>query len=138
MDQILSRLYCGSLEDAQAWTYKDGQAIVTLSEQRIDKNASPLLIHVAYLPIPDEAWLPREIWKSRVDALAHYLGLHWTVLVHCRLGVSRSPALCAAYLAHTGWDLDEALAYVQSKRACTKVHGETWRGVKEWLCGNML
>jgi protein-tyrosine phosphatase len=56
------------------------------------------------------------------------------VLLHCRLGKSRSVALCAAYLAYCGFSdtPDNALLYIYAKRPIASVHPETWRGVVNW------
>lgn len=135
VDQMLSRLYCGSFEDAAACTHTDVQAVLTLCEQRI-VSSIPAGLQMEYMPLPDEVWLPPDVWRSRVQRLDHLLRVcKFSVLVHCRLGVSRAPALCVAYLATTGWDIDDALAYITSKRACVKVHPETLRGVREWWGG---
>ena len=131
MDWIFGRLACGSTEDAELITPSGMTAIMTLCEVPMANRHR--LIHYAHLPIPDEVWLPPDVWKERVGELAHLLGVcRLTVLVHCRLGVSRAPALCAAYLMHCGMAPDEARDYVQARRPVVNIHPETWRGVLEW------
>lgn len=124
MDQLLDHLYLGSFEDAQTWPV--AHMVLNIAERPYARE------RMVHLPIADEVFHPPLIWQGLVGILALLLHQGDTVLIHCRLGVSRSPALCAAYLAYTGWDLDEALGYVASKRACVKVHEETLRGVVEW------
>ena len=137
MDWILHRLACGSLDDAVALaTHPPARSIervLTLSEQRCP--TFPSLTYEQYHPIPDEVWLPRDLWQVRVDTLRVLLQNGSTVLVHCRLGRSRSPALCAAYLIACGMGCDEARAFVETKRSETRMHSETWRGVVEWARG---
>ena len=132
MDWILHRLACGSLDDAVALAthppLRTINRVLTLSEQ------IPLLstIHTHYAPIPDETWLPRDLWQARVDTLRMLLSVETTVLVHCRLGHSRSPALCAAYLVSCGMSCDEARALVEARHPDARIHHETWRGVVDW------
>lgn len=58
------------------------------------------------------------------------------VLVHCRAGWSRSPAVVACYLMHTqGIGAEAALAEVNSKRVCSMVP-ELQQLVKEY--GDLL
>lgn len=133
MDWILSRLACGSLVDVAALEHISGiQRVLTLSEQR--RPPLPSLMYGHHEAIPDEVWLPPDLWERRVESL-RYLLVHGTVLVHCRLGISRAPALCAAYLIRCGMAAEEAHAFVQSKRPVTNIHPETWRGVLEWAEG---
>ena len=130
MDWILGRLACGNLEDASTLSSMVGiTRVLTLSEQHCPPL--PSLTYGHFEPIPDETWLPPDLWERRVESLRIFL---WsgTVLVHCRLGISRAPALCAAYLIRCGMGTDEARQYVEARRRVAKIHPETWRGVAEW------
>ncbi|XP_043222294.1 protein phosphatase Slingshot-like isoform X1 [Amphibalanus amphitrite] len=58
------------------------------------------------------------------------------VLVHCRMGVSRSAAVVVAYAMKAyGWSYDKALKYVREKRSCIKPNAsfirqlETYQGI---------
>jgi hypothetical protein len=136
VEQILDRLWLGDATDTAVFQQAPDPdeprwAILTLCE------ASPI-IHEAFThihaPIPDEAYLPREVWSELLHSLFGLLISHDNVLVHCRLGVSRSPALVAAYLARCGHSRspDHGLTYVCSKRGVCQPHVETWRGVLDW------
>lgn len=132
MNQILPRLYLGSFADAEQLTADDCQYVITLCE------AVPQLVSgitLCHLPMPDEVYLGTGIWQQRVTALTNILALHTapSVLVHCRLGVSRSPSLVAAYLTRYGWTLETALALLVSRRGVVAPHHETWRGVQAWV-----
>ncbi len=130
MDWILDRLACGSLEDVPTLDHTITR-ILTLCEQRCVPPRST--VFVDHRPLPDAVWLPPDVWRARVDTLAHLLQrCQLTVLVHCRLGVSRAPALCAAYLMQCGMGPEEARAYVEARRPAAAIHPETWRGVLAW------
>ena len=45
------------------------------------------------------------------------------VLVHCRRGISRSPAIVVGYLLRQdGFEFDDAVAYVKERRKCTSLN----------------
>ena len=129
MEQILNTLYLGSLLDGYTITKHQAiQHIVNLSQFSYPCESRP----VTHAPFPDETYIHPELWQRLVLMLEGLL-CTTTVLVHCRLGVSRSPALVAAYLAKiqqtTPW---EALKYIRAKRPMVSPHTETWKGVMEW------
>jgi protein-tyrosine phosphatase len=130
MDQILDRLWLGDFEDAERVTLEQCTCVMTLCEHA-PQLTTPEMAHI-HAPIPDRVWLPAGAWGELVHALRRAVRDEEAVLVHCRLGVSRSPALVAAYLAQCGYELETALAYLVSRRSCVAPHAETWRGVKAW------
>ena len=131
MDWILGRLACGGFEDADGFKTSVSTCIVTLCEQPIVRPYDGLT-EVVHRGVPDEVWLPPDVWTACVQTVTHYLSHGFIVLVHCRLGVSRAPSLCAAYLISCGMYPDEALAYVQNKRSVAHPHINTWAGVLDW------
>ena len=130
MDQILDRLYLGNFEDAEAVTLGQCTCVITLCE-RAPVLTSQRIAHI-HAPIPDEVWLPPHTWSELVHAVTRAVRDEEAVLVHCRLGVSRSPSVVAAYLAQCGYRLENALAYLVSQRSVVAPHADTWRGVVEW------
>lgn len=130
MQQILSRLWLGDVQDGERAAVPL-TAVLNLCEHHYG-NLAMVLIHA---PLMDEVYLPSHEWQSRVHALQQLLSRGHTVLVHCRLGKSRSPALITAYLAGAGWDLQEALLLVMRRRPLVQIHPETWRGVCLWWDG---
>ena len=134
MDWILRRLACGSFDDALtvATSPVPIDRILSLSERAVPHGALASTTHAHHEPIPDETWLPPDLWTKRVETLRVFLNAGATVLVHCRLGVSRAPALCAAYLIHCGMAPDEARQFVEARRAVASMHPKTWQGVVEW------
>lgn len=126
MDRILDRLYLGDLGDGVKATAPI-TCIMNLHEQTY---ASALW--VIHAPIPDEVFLYAPLWQELVHALAQHLTQGQTVLAHCRLGISRSPALVAAYLMSIGMQPMSALQYVQEKRPQINIHVATWQGIMAW------
>lgn len=129
MERILNRLYLGCFGDVPHAPPTPITHVFSLCE-RAPETFLPMTHH----PIPDEVWLSPRIWRERLATLDALIINGEHVLVHCRLGVSRSPALVATYLLYAGHytTLEVALAHVKSLRACVQVHPETWRGVTEW------
>ena len=129
MDRILPRLYLGAFDDVPVCDPTPITHVFSLCER-----APETFLPVTHHPIPDEAWLSPRIWRERLATLDALIINGEHVLVHCRLGVSRSPALVTAYLvyAHYFPTLFGALAYVSRHRECVNIHLETWKGVAEW------
>lgn len=136
MDQILDRLWLGTVEDAAAFTDPTTQAIPMTAILSLNEAAPTIHSSITHIhaPIPDEVYLPMPTWHELLHTLTKLLHNRATVLVHCRLGVSRSPSLVAAYLAQCGHSRDPqaALAYVVSRRGCVRPHEDTWRGVTDF------
>ena len=129
MNKILPRLYLGDFTDAELVILQHIPSIITVCEQA--PHVAEGICHI-HAPIPDEVWLPPSTWSELVYALTCAVRDESAVLVHCRLGKSRSPSLICAYLATTGWTLETALEWVKEQRPMADPHKETWRGVVEW------
>lgn len=133
MDRILDRLWCGSYEDGRHVAAKDTvvpiRYILNISQYPYD---SPIIPAVHY-PIEDEVCLPGKTWEHLTHLLSDLLVARYTVLVHCRLGKSRAPALCAAYLMRCGFAPEKALELVLEKRSEADPHPETIKSVLAWF-----
>ncbi|ESP00970.1 hypothetical protein LOTGIDRAFT_140154, partial [Lottia gigantea] len=58
-------------------------------------------------------------WNKTYDFIDRARKNNSKVLVHCKMGISRSASTCMAFLMKDNkWCLDEAYEYVQSRRAC--------------------
>lgn len=135
MNQILDRLWCGDYDDGRGVAATDMQAgygpvtyILNISQYPYD---SPVVPAVHY-PIQDEVFLPANTWAKLTHLLSDILAARYTVLVHCRLGKSRAPSLCAAYLMRCGFAPDVALRMVQQVRPLAFPHPKTWESVLAW------
>ena len=133
MDQILDRLWLGSWDDG-ALHHQLGPARCCTYLLNLSERPYASTLPLAHLPLADEIYHPPEVWSRLVHWLAAFLTTRHTVLVHCRLGVSRAPSLVAAYLAWCGHrrDPEHALVWVLARRGCVKPHAETWRGIMTW------
>lgn len=130
MDQVFPRLYLGNFEDAEQVSRDECPCIMTLCE-RAPTLCDAGFAHI-HAPIPDETYLKPHVWNERVCALTRAVRDEPAVLVHCRLGVSRSPTLLAAYLTCCGWTLESALALLVLVRPQVRPHAETWRSMCDW------
>jgi protein-tyrosine phosphatase len=131
MDWILGRLACGTFDEAQMLA-SDGPFDVVMN---LSERPSETVVHCLHAPMPDEVFLEAAVWELQVQKLFAVLMVgRRAVFVHCRLGISRSPALCAAYLMACGGarNPEEAMMLVRGARRVTHVHPETWRGLTAW------
>ena len=130
MNRILDNLYLGTLHDGSTAHLQSKAPI------RHIMNCSQYSYHsmlpVLHTPFADEVCLPPWHWDHLVCLLGALCDIG-IVLVHCRLGVSRSPVLVAAYLAkrngYTPWD---ALREIRVTHPQADPHKDTWQGVLEW------
>ena len=131
MTRITDTLYLGTYEDALYTPVAEAgiQGTFNLAERSYEA-----VLPVRHHAIPDEVVLSSQVWQCLIDLLGSFVTTYAPVLVHCRLGVSRSPALVAAYLAATGAypDPEAALAYVKACRPVVQVHEATWEGICAW------
>ena len=117
MTQIWERLFVGSLQDAQRLSRRNSNRIATvisLSEQCVEKKAAG--VNYIHIPIEDEEPVPVGQFDRIMDALALNIR-QGNMLVHCALGLSRSPTLTAAYLHRVGYKhIDAAIEEIRKVR----------------------
>lgn len=129
MNFILDRLAVGATTDVPQAQEAGITAVLSLCEVA----PAPILgMRMCHSPVPDEVFLSSELWSGLTTWLSRHLRKGYTVLVHCRLGVSRSPTLCAAHLIQAGFAPEEALARVQRCRPIAQPHEATWRSMLAW------
>ena len=131
VDQIFDRLWLGNLDDVQG-NLDHIDLLFNVCQYAYAAPPGKIVYHDA---IRDEVFLDAAIWQRLVESLhdMHHR-LNNRVLVHCRLGKSRSPSLVAAYMASCGYAAspEAALQLVTAKRLIAYPHPETWRGVRAW------
>jgi predicted protein tyrosine phosphatase len=74
-----------------------------------------------YTNIPiDDTWGQNieHYFDSSYNVIESIIGKNENILVHCHAGISRSATIVIAYLMRkNNWSLDQALAFVRSKRS---------------------
>jgi len=116
MDQILDRLYIGDIGDALDCELKKRIGITAHLSLCPEFNIEPCgEIKCMVCSIKDGKPLEHVPINLCVDFIKKFI--RWgKVLVTCGAGCSRSPSIVLCYLYETGWDFDEALAYIKKKR----------------------
>lgn len=115
--RILDRLFLGSMEDAEALLRANPNQIstvITLCREPVRHRV--LGIRYVHLPVRDG----RAIAIARLSAILSSIEegiVNGVVLIHCGAGMSRSPAVVAAYLDHIGFrTFEQALKYLEELR----------------------
>jgi protein-tyrosine phosphatase len=135
-NQILSCLFLGShpqaIDDIDRLQLKVGISAVMNLQTDDDMRAvnltwEPLEAHytassIELVRIPVRDFNPVDLCAKLpecVRALDQLLAGSHSVYLHCTAGTGRSPTVAIAYLHWcSGWDLDQAEAYVKQRRAC--------------------
>jgi protein-tyrosine phosphatase len=73
-------------------------------------------VNYVHIPIEDDQPIPVGKFDAVIDAIAE--NIRWgTVLLHCRVGLSRAPSLAAAYLHVVGYrNIDAAIEEIRAMR----------------------
>lgn len=124
MDWVTPELAVGSIDDALApWRlHADGiSAVLALNDFPTFLEGSGF--HWRRVLLMDGEGNPPERVLEAVAALEELLADGHSVLVQCAEGVSRAPFVVACLLARRrGWELDEAIAFVVSRRPIANPH----------------
>ena len=122
MHLVTPELVIGSCEDAENPELLHRfniDAVLSLEPVRILKPVACQLI----LRVQDRIALPEAVITQAVDFIQQQIAQGRNVLVHCQMGISRSPALVLAYLhQHQGLSLQQALARIQQLRPQAEPH----------------
>ena len=111
-DRVEDGLWMGGRVDSPPWRTR---AVLNLCEVANTYTCEVQEHH----PIRDAAPAPSLAWlREQVEWIAEQRRAGRRVYVHCQNGVSRSGLVVIAYLmSEHGWTVDEALAFVRSKRS---------------------
>ena len=93
----------------------DIMAIVRMEEQTI--SAAPWGFEELYEPVPDFEAPTLE----QIDGIVNFVEQQVEIwerptVVTCAAGIGRTGTILASYLVNTGWDADEAIAYIRQLR----------------------
>jgi protein phosphatase slingshot len=118
MNEITRNLYLGPMESAQTIdrpSNKNKWFVLSIMEN------PPKLKHVKQLEInlSDHHLTNISQWFDLAsEAILEHLKEGKKVLVHCRMGISRSASVMIAFLMRVnGWTVDQSTKYVEGKRA---------------------
>lgn len=140
LDQVVDRIYVGSYYAGRNLTLLRAlgiTAVCDLTRYQSGPNLRELGWKGEYLHLPladGEAVDPVRLdhflaWMTNIMKLGD------TVLIHCRAGVSRSPALTMAWLTRSGLSWAQAKALVTYGRKVANVHPTVEESIIKHLFG---
>jgi protein-tyrosine phosphatase len=88
-------------------------AVVNMRTEYQDVFAPPLPIAYLWLPVVDHTDPTPEQLLLGAQFIHAAIQANQRVLVHCKMGIGRSPTMAAAYLVWTGCPVDEAIRQVE-------------------------
>ncbi len=90
------------------------EADISLEAERVD---APFGINFyLWLPVQDDHAPAQDQLTFGVNALEEFVAMKKKVYVHCQNGHGRAPTLVAAYLIKQGKLVDEAIAFIKTRR----------------------
>ncbi len=92
-------------------------AVVNLRYEYQDVFSSPLPVAYLWLPVTDFTDPTLEQLFTGAQFIETSVRSGNKVLIHCKLGIGRSPTLAAAYLVWTRCSADEALRIIKERSA---------------------
>jgi protein-tyrosine phosphatase len=134
MTRVWERLFVGSLQDAERLSRNNTiqiATVISLSEQCVEHKADD--VRYIHLPIEDAEPVPMRQFEMLMKAIAEGIRTG-KVLVHCAVGVSRSPTLTAAYMHRVGYKhIDAAMEEIRQVRPSVDPSKILLSSVKEQL-----
>ena len=88
-------------------------AVVNLRSEHQDSFVPPMPTAYLWLPVDDHSDPTPEQLLLGAKSIETAVRNGQTVLVHCKMGIGRSPTLAAAYLILTGLSVDEAMRRIE-------------------------
>jgi protein-tyrosine phosphatase len=107
---ISSKSWAQFVEDMQI------TAVVNLRSEYQDEFVRPWPVAYLWLPVIDhtDPTLQQLLLGAQFVDAAVQAGQR--VLIHCKMGIGRSPTMAAAYLIWTGFSVDEAMRQIEKTR----------------------
>lgn len=127
MDHIINHLWLGSQQDADRLTRKNQENITAILNVRgpdayyppgRDQSSEHPGKAYKWIPAPDTGLISPEHLKEAVAWLQEQNEKQANTLIHCKLGISRSPAFLAAFMVKRGIspNLEDAVATIKEHR----------------------
>uniref|UniRef100_A0A3Q2ZT44 Zgc:153044 n=1 Tax=Kryptolebias marmoratus TaxID=37003 RepID=A0A3Q2ZT44_KRYMA len=122
-------LSCKAANDSSQVTGKRITCIINVTETKSSSPPPPPGVEYVHIPVSDTPLSPlRDHFSEVADKIRSTAEGGGRVLVHCNAGVSRSAALCMAYLMkHRGVTLMEAHGWVRSCRPIVRPNPGFWK-----------
>ena len=122
MDEIIRRIFVGTLEDAvkTASAHPDWIILCVLEQRPAAEPACA--IHIPLLEISPKGPIVNQVrLEIACDIIDNAYSNGYNILVHCQMGVERSPLTVAYWLAtRYSLSLDKAYLLLQHKRPIVK------------------
>jgi histidinol-phosphate aminotransferase len=126
MDFLMECLAIGDLEDGESAPPVD--AILNLT--RFEYPTSRIYRQVYF---PDFEYMQDlSLIGQCTEYIREQIALRHRVLVHCFAGISRSSAICIAYLHECGMSFGEALDFIKLRHPIAQPHEELLRSLHDW------
>lgn len=121
MDEITQKVFIGNWSDALSLKQANPNGISSVLNvcECIDNNLPVFnYLHASFL---DHNPIPKDIFDQCMTWLEMQYVNKESILIHCALGCSRSPTICAAFFAQQQIfkTLDEALSFIKIVRPQT-------------------
>ncbi len=137
---ITDNIFLGNAEDAQDEAQlKELGITAVLNVSRVEDNGLAgykMVPGVLYkwIQLLDGPGNTKEQFLSAVTMLGELLAAGHKTLVHCRMGISRSPAIIACHLSTTGiYSLNQAVDLIGQKRPIIEINKAHIKMIKEIL-----
>jgi histidinol-phosphate aminotransferase len=104
------------------------EAVLSLAPVSLDRS----IAHHLRLEVVDRVPLPADTISAAVGFITRHVAEGRRVLLHCEMGISRSPALAVCYLHESaGMTIEEAVRHVKFMRPTAQPHPELLRSILE-------
>jgi len=139
MDKILDRVWLGDWHDGQNLQARK-ERIINVVLNLAEELDDPTWEGEAYKKVgfKDGEPIPHEKIKEAVEFIHEHMKKKHRILIHCAAGASRAPTILIAYMYECGWDLDDAIMFVRSKRAVVNPNPILLRSLMEYYGINKL
>ena len=121
---------CCQVGFSQELLSKGVRADISLEEDRTD--APQGVDYFLWLPTPDGEAPSQERLANGVRFIDHLIRGHVKIFIHCKNGHGRAPTLFAAYLVSQGMSVQEATAFIKSKRPSVHFSEAQLKGLEEF------